>query len=791
MVRKHLAFAALVLVIVGGCGEAVREDRAADWKADGAAVAFQHDKEGVYVADKQGGGLTKIFEPDQTVLATSRPLFSPADGRLIFTTAHDPNGAVRPPETASALLAPEGSIVFQQPVKYTCWLRDEQPAGEEPKSPRALFSARCEHMGYVSAGLAVRWSPDGKRIVFIDSSLHNGGQHGVYEFDLASESTRRVFPQVAETVIFDFTPRGSHLVCVTGAFTHQAGAAPPAATGIWIGQPADDKSWWRVPGSERPAAAQLPSALESLRAGRPAWTADGAQFAYVNSDPEQQPGAPRRTRLEIVQAGSRKSKVVYEIEGQLLDLHWSPDGSQLGFVEQLADSQAQLRIYSDAGNVSPVVNRRPVRGFAGFDHTGSRVAFISPEERDLPAPGQLWALALPPDRLARDTVVVCDPRDAAGAAEVFSGMRVTFPVWSPTDNRLSLWITFMPRFRSWLSILFRWGLWPGDPAATLDLNSGAVSWLAVSPAEELQVGHYYLLKHDYARAREWYDKANRKLPRRKPPATLQEFVQTIGNPERSHLFEYICLTQLGDHKAAAARLAEFEETFFPGERDADGAANVAQGRLLDDIVRQFGSQGELLKRTLHDFYAAEVFLSVDAAETGMAWFREQLQRNDGPVNRLSRALALTQLLLIAGQREEYLKVCSELVIPLSLEIWDAGVAPGAAGATSAPNAVLPIVGGFCLIPLFHPEFLAGVSDEAVGQGIEIWDAQRRRTTADLPALALDLCLRASHLRLGHGEAARAIEGQLQANPATRAELGERPIDEALREMLNKARQATP
>jgi hypothetical protein len=97
----------------------------------------------------------------------------------------------------------------------------------------------------------------------------------------------------------------------------------------------------------------------------------------------------------------------------------------------------------------------------------------------------------------------------------------------------------------------------------------------------------------------------------------------------------------------------------------------------------------------------------------------------------------------------------------------------------------------CLIPLFHAEFLVGVSDEAVAQAIASWEVQRRRTTADLPALALDLCLRAAHLRLGHGEAAHEIEDRLRANPATRAELGERPIDEALREMLNKARGAIP
>ena len=143
-------------------------------------------------------------------------------------------------------------------------------------------------------------------------------------------------------------------------------------------------------------------------------------------------------------------------------------------------------------------------------------------------------------------------------------MRVTFPVWAPEENRLSLWITFVPRYRSLFSILGRWGLWPGDPAATLDLNTGVVSWLAVTPAEELQVGHYYLLKKDYARAWEWYERANQNLPARTPPRNLQEFVETIGVPERSQLFEYHCLKQLGrDEQAAATVIGIRTRRSFP------------------------------------------------------------------------------------------------------------------------------------------------------------------------------------------------------------------------------------
>src|SRR5579872_5904201 len=95
MIRLRLESIALCLLLLAGCGGTVREDRAADWGRDGSTVAFQHDKEGVFVADKDGKSVTRIFNPDASVLATSRPLYSPLDGRLIFTTAYDLEGKPR------------------------------------------------------------------------------------------------------------------------------------------------------------------------------------------------------------------------------------------------------------------------------------------------------------------------------------------------------------------------------------------------------------------------------------------------------------------------------------------------------------------------------------------------------------------------------------------------------------------------------------------------------------------------------------------------------------------------
>jgi hypothetical protein len=68
--------------------------------------------------------------------------------------------------------------------------------------------------------------------------------------------------------------------------------------------------------------------------------------------------------------------------------------------------------------------------------------------------------------------MVADGAGREPGSEVFSGMRVTFPQWSPTEDKLSLWVTFNPPHRSFVSMLLGWGLRPGDPAAVFDLKTG-------------------------------------------------------------------------------------------------------------------------------------------------------------------------------------------------------------------------------------------------------------------------------------------------------------------------------
>src|SRR5438874_412461 len=73
---------AAVLALLGGCGQPVREDRGVNWSPQGNQVGFQHGADGVFVADKEGGGLKKVFTPAPDVIATSTPLWDTEGRRL-------------------------------------------------------------------------------------------------------------------------------------------------------------------------------------------------------------------------------------------------------------------------------------------------------------------------------------------------------------------------------------------------------------------------------------------------------------------------------------------------------------------------------------------------------------------------------------------------------------------------------------------------------------------------------------------------------------------------------------
>jgi hypothetical protein len=761
--------AVLSLMIVG-CGEPVRTDRTIEFSRDGNQVAFQREEEGVFVADPHGGPATKIFQPDESVIATSRPLTSPTDGRLLFATAERLD-EVKPQSTLPASPFPaEGRVVGEIPVRFTCWLRDE-PQGDQPVEVRKLFSATCGHIGYVSAGLVIRWHPDGKHVLFIASLEGRAEEHSIFEYDLESEQTRRIFPQAGDAILCDWTPNGSALVCVVGNKKNRNQSSTSSADGIWIGRPDAKDSWWHVPESDQLSSGELPSMIESLRASRPAWTKDDSRFAFVSRVASDRQEASIQHRLHQVEFASRTISTVDESDGSFADLYWSPDGRRLGFLKQPSQAAASIRVLEPTGAISDLAVSSTIRRFAGFDAQARKLAYIAVQPMNRPVESPWWALLLMPDPSSRDSVWIANADLTNPGREVFSGMRVTFPLWSPTEDRLSLWLTFMPHHRSLLSLLRQWGLWPGDPAATINVESGEISWLAVSPQEELQIGHFLLLKRNYAEAWRWYEQARPKLPPVRSPRNWTELTQRLGAPENSQVFEVICLQRLGRDEEAASKLMEFDQHFFPS---TDPAPDAQAPDPTDAMFGALGPQVELLKHLIRDLYVAEVFLSVDALDDALMHFRTEPKVPASDDASLSRAIVLAQLLLIAGDDDGYLAHATNVIRPLALRMWQK-----LADQPEGNKFVLQAATGLCLAPLFRSDFLSRVSDAVLQKNLLLWKEERDRLENGLPVVAVDLVLRAAALKRNEMDEVRAIEARILRDPAARDLFAGQSIEDRL------------
>ncbi|HEV3263760.1 MAG TPA: hypothetical protein VG013_43395, partial [Gemmataceae bacterium] len=569
----------------------------------------------------------------------------------------------------------------------------------------------------------------------------------------------QVFPLTADALIFDWTPDGSQLTCVLA--DHQQSSND----GVWIGQPGGE--WWHVPESARLAWAELPSTLERLQATRPAWTADGTRFAFATWTPAQTANDPGQSSLRLGTLAGHKIETLAEGPEPFRDLHWTADGERLGVVRGGDNATLHFARAGKGGVLSAPINRRPVRQFAGWNATGKRLAYLVPDGKPS-AEAIEWAFLLIPEERPRDAVFVADGLGDDPGHEVFSGMRVTFPQWSPKDDKLSLWFTFTPTHRSVLSLLLGGGLRRGDPAAIFDPTTGKLSWLAVNAQEKAQIGHYYLLKRDYAETWKWYTEAEKDWPQPKPAdsATTHEGFRQLFEPSDIRFFEYHCLTKLGRTDDARAKLAEFRKSF---PRRPDQVQDASLQPLLDP--------DGLIAPLMRDLYCAEVLLSLGAIRDAETYFRDEMKTASSDAARLSSAMVLGQILLLENKRREYADLATDTVAPLLLKL--SKDQPAAVPPDPNRQIVTEVGGQFALIPLYTPSFLKGMSEEDVRALVHRWQALRDQGTTNTARWSSDQVLWAAYQRLGMNKERDEVARRHTDNPVSGSLLSSNDIDKDL------------
>ncbi|MFL5342876.1 MAG: hypothetical protein ACJ8F7_22305 [Gemmataceae bacterium] len=698
----------LLCALLTGCGPSVREDRAASFAADGRA-GFQHGRAGVFIADPAGGSPRCIYTPGPDVVAVSTPLWTADGKKLIFTTARtgNPSPAGQPQMPSDP--APGGTVYFQQPVTYTCWLHDTTV---KDAKPQRLFDADLGHAGYVAANLAVRWSPAGEAVLFLRA---NGQQIGLHRFDLASATSKQIFPHAAEALLFDFTPTGAHLCCVLG------NTQPGADDGVWVGK-VGGADWWHVPGSESPPPGDGGALIERLRAARPAWTADGARFAFLAHKPDPQ---PEKSGTHLLKVGTLATKTVetrLEDAQPLREVRWSPDGKRLGLLR--GGDRAELRLLDAAGGPATTV-AKVARTFAGWDAAGKQLAFIAAD--DLPySAGEPWALLFAPHEDARDAV--CVSTEAGPPRRLVEGFHASFPRWSPDGAKLSVWLTFESPYSVGLG---QGALPPRDPAALIDVATGAVSWQPVNLREKAQLAHHHLRKHDYAQA--W-----------------KRYAEIEADPAAGELPElplYIahCLTKLGRSQEAKPRLDRFQKS---SPKPADGPSS------LNPLA--MGGTNPLGEQFTRLALAAEVYLSLDEPDAAVAFLRQALKDAPDEMARGDAAVMLGQLLLLLDRRADYMTVVTDALLPTFLKSssWPAEKRDG--------FRLLAEVTG---LPAASPAFLAGVPDDALKGLPARWSALKPLPGDDLSRLAIDVLQEAAYAKLKREPQRQQAAARVQANQA--------------------------
>ena len=300
-----------------------------------------------------------------------------------------------------------------------------------------------------------------------------------------------------------------------------------------------------------------------------------------------------------------------------------------------------------------------------------------------------------------------------------------------------MWGNFAPSHQSLaVGSMVGLGLRSGDPAAIVDVATGNLRWMAINGDEQVQVGHYFLLKGDAAQAREWYRKADQQFPKLNPlrPEDLAQGLSGAGARRRTfELFYWNCLTTLGETREASARLAQFDKGHrieWPPSPNRDAAKSGTQKKTLPPSAADASPwsspesrrQAEALVAIAKSLSALQVFLSLDNAVGAQAWFIDRMKSGDA-AEKVGDLVALSQLQLLKKENQEFATLCTDRLASPLFEILDDPDTLAADATAAGPRTVrteLAVLAAHALGPLFCDDFLKQLPTEFVAQLVPKW-----------------------------------------------------------------------
>ncbi len=166
---------------------------------------------------------------------------------------------------------------------------------------------------------------------------------------------------------------------------------------------------------------------------------------------------------------------------------------------------------------------------------------------------------------------------------------------------------------------------------------------------------------------------------------------------------------------------------------------------------------------MQELYIAEVFLSLDAAQDGEAFFRTALGQAETDAARLSRAIVLGQILLLEKKYREYAELATETIAPLLTTMLKPVPASGRRDFLDS-TTLAELVGELALLPLGASEFLSQLPDKQLQDMRPRWEKLQAKANDGSRPL-LDLVLHGLYQALGREKERQETAARLKNRPA--------------------------
>ena len=167
------------------------------------------------------------------------------------------------------------------------------------------------------------WSPDGTRLAF---TTRGGETEPLYEYDLATDTSRQLFPCEDPCLGDDepaYSPDGTKVAFVRalGPFVTIAdfGGEVPSDCGLWIGEVATGEVTQITSNTDPPCDREY----------NPRWSPDGTRLTYWR-DPYKN-GKPTGTAVFVIDADGTNERRLTDPEMFAGEADWSPDGEWIVF----------------------------------------------------------------------------------------------------------------------------------------------------------------------------------------------------------------------------------------------------------------------------------------------------------------------------------------------------------------------------------------------------------------------------------------------------------------------------